>query len=103
MKNNNYYYRQIANNTGSDISKMKNDIYYLRAIASNLGIDVSGKLKTRNHYLKLISEHTENYDDRIALLCDKSIIQKDEVVNIDTVVIVDGKLVEDARVDFYVE
>lgn len=104
IKNTNYYYRSIANNTGSNISEMKNDVYYLRAIASNLGIDVSGKIKTRNHYLKLISEHTENYDDHIVLLVpDEHIIQKDDVVDMTAVVVVDGKFAENERIDFYVE
>lgn len=105
MKNNNYYLRKIANNTGSEISKMKNELYYLRLIASNVGATVTGKLKNRNAYLKMIEEHTRDYqskDDIAMLIGDKDIIQIGDKYNPMVVVAVDGKVAVDERVDFYI-
>lgn len=101
MKNNNYYLRKIANNTGSEISKMKNDLYYLKRIAQNLGNNVTGKLKNRNHYLKLISESTEDYGDSIALIADEDIILTGDEVDFRVRVKVDGEYVQGRTVYFY--
>ena len=105
MKNNNYYLRKITNNTGGNESKMKNDLYYLRQIASNVGASVTGKLKNRNVYLRLIAEHTEDYqsrDDIAILIGDKSIIQTGDKFNPMVVVALDKQVASDERVDFYI-
>lgn len=105
MKNRNYYLRIIANNTGSNESKMKNDLYYLKKIASNVGADVTGKLKNRIAYLRLIAENTEDYeskDDMAIMLSDKDIIQTGDKVGIMTVVAIDGKVAKNKKVDFYI-
>lgn len=106
MKTNNYYLREIAKNTGSEISTMKNDVFYLRDIASNVGATVTGNVKNRNTYLKIIAEHTENYqslDDYIALICNEDIVQKDSIVGCKARVIIDGEVAVGETVNFYVE
>ena len=107
MKNRNYYLRRIANNTGSNVSKMKNELYLLKQIASNVGADVTGKLKNRNVYLRQIEENTRDFqhldDYLVMLLFDKKIIQIGDELDIKTIAIVDGKLEAGHRVDFYIE
>lgn len=106
MKTNNYYLRKIANNTGSEISKMKNDVFYLREIASNTGASVTGKIKNRNAYLKIIAENTENYeslDDYLVLICDDDIVQKDGKLTCRARLTLNGKSASGIEVKFYVE
>lgn len=103
MKSDNYYLRQIAKNTGSEVSKMKNNVLLLKQIAYNLGADVSGKLKTANQYLKLISEKIAFLNDKIVVSSDKDIIQVDEVAELQAEVTIDGEKAVGETVSFYVE
>ena len=105
MKTNNYYLRRIANNTGSQVSKMRNELYYLRQIASNTGASVTGKLKNKNYYLRLIAENTVDILKKsyVAVISDKNIIQKDDTASIQAVVMVDDEKVVNETVYFYIK
>ena len=105
MRTNNYYLRRIANNTGSQVSKMRNELYYLRQIASNTGASVTGKLKNKNHYLRLIAENTVDILKKsyITVISDKNIIQKNDNTSIKAVVTIDDERVVDETVYFYIK
>ena len=100
MKNSNYYLHEIAENTANtELPKMKNEIAYLKKIAENLGATIPTGLKNRNVYLRLIEEFTRNYKSNI-IPCGDTIVATGETVDCKVLVIKDGKVEKDLKVEY---
>ena len=124
MKSNNNYLRTINKNFGDEVDSRKPDNYYLKHIAENTGSDDLSGHRPNNYYLKQIAENTEDMDiagltatirelrqeveeltikanNEVIILGGKSIIQKDEVVDVSVYCKVDGDKAVNETVYFY--
>ena len=124
MKSNNNYLRTINKNFGDEVDSRKPDNYYLKHIAENTGSDDLNGHRPNNYYLKQIAENTEDMDiaeltatirelrqeveeltikanNEVIMLGGKSIIQKDEVVDVSVYCKVDGDKAVNETIYFY--
>ena len=124
MKSNNQYLKSINENFGGQVDSRKPNNYYLKHIAENTGSDDLNSHRPNNYYLKQIAENTEDMDiagltatirelrqeveeltikanNEVIMLGGKSIIQKDESVNISAYCKVDGNKMVGGTIYFF--
>ena len=124
MKSNNQYLKSINENFGGQVDSRKPNNYYLKHIAENTGSDDLNSHRPNNYYLKQIAENTEDMDiagltatirelrqeveeltikanNEVIMLGGKSIIQKDESVNVSAYCKVDGNKMVGGTIYFF--